>query len=223
MPTYINNLLTNKWVLNIVLIVSVFNLIGYLVIGNTQAIIFYILFACITYVFSKNMILVLGIPLVLINFVIAKNKIEGMINNTDATKDSTKDNDSTKDANKDKDKTKDTNKDKEKKEVKTDESFEVGRVKKKAGYNIDYASTVESAYDELNSILGSDGIKQLTSDTQNLMKQQMELTKSMEGMAPLIQSMAPMMKQAQSILGGMGKENNGLNGIMEMAKKFSNK
>ena len=57
----------------------------------------------------------------------------------------------------------------------TDESFEVGRAKRGGGYNIDYASTIEDAYDELNKIIGGDGIQKLTGDTQNLMKQQMQL------------------------------------------------
>ena len=54
------------------------------------------------------------------------------------------------------------------------EDFEVGR-RKNGAAKIDYASTIEDAYDDLNKILGSDGIKRLTDDTQGLMKQQMEL------------------------------------------------
>jgi hypothetical protein len=45
--------------------------------------------------------------------------------------------------------------------------------KKKGGSNrIDYASTLEEAYDNLDSILGGDGIKNLTNDTQKLMSKQ---------------------------------------------------
>ncbi len=101
-----------------------------------------------------------------------------------------------------------------------DESFEVGRSKNR-GYNIDYASTIEDAYDELNKVLGSDGIKKLTTDSQSLMKQQMQLAESMKSMAPMIKSMAPMMQQAKDMLGGMGDGKNGLGGIMEIAKKFT--
>jgi hypothetical protein len=86
-----------------------------------------------------------------------------------------------------------------------DESFEVGRSKKNSsGYNIDYASTIEDAYDQLNSILGSDGIKQLTNDTQGLMKQQMQLAESMKEMGPMIAGMAPLMTQAKGLLRGFG-------------------
>jgi hypothetical protein len=103
-----------------------------------------------------------------------------------------------------------------------DESFEVGRGKKNSqGYNIDYASTVEDAYDELNKILGSDGIKRLTNDTQSLMKQQLQLAESMKSMQPLIAGMAPLMQQAQGLLGSMGGDNGNLGNLANLAKKFS--
>jgi hypothetical protein len=102
-----------------------------------------------------------------------------------------------------------------------DESFEVGRSKKNSqGYNIDYASTVEDAYDELNKILGSDGIKRLTSDTQNLMKQQLQLAESMKSMQPLIAGMAPIMEQAKGLLGNIGDTGN-LGNLSKMVEKFS--
>jgi hypothetical protein len=45
----------------------------------------------------------------------------------------------------------------------------------------------------------------------------------MKSMGPMIQSMAPMMKQAQNMLGGMGEGKEGLGGIMEIAKKLTSK
>jgi len=39
----------------------------------------------------------------------------------------------------------------------------------KKSNRIDYASTVEDAYDDLNKILGSDGMQRLTNDTHKLM------------------------------------------------------
>lgn len=105
--------------------------------------------------------------------------------------------------------------------VNTDESFEVGRNKKNSkGYNVDYASTIEDAYDELNNILGSDGIKRLSDDTQKLMKQQLQLAESMKGMQPLIAGMAPLMEQAKGLLGNMGDGGN-LNELATIAKQFS--
>lgn len=222
----ISKFLTNKWVLNVVSIVAVFNVLGFIVMDNFNSLVYFTVLALAVAYFSKNMIIVLGVPLILVNFAnVAQNKsnTEGMTNKPD---------EHSKVINK-------LNNDKRKLEqatlpgtdaedagatpsnVKTDESFEVGRAKKKGGYDIDYATTVEDAYDDLNKILGSDGIKQLTDDTQNLMKQQLQLAQSMEGMAPLIKGMAPMLEQAKSILGGMGDGKEGLGNIMEIAKKFT--
>jgi flagellum-specific peptidoglycan hydrolase FlgJ len=187
------------------------------VLNDFTSIVYFILFALLLTYFSKNMIIVLGVPLILINLYHPKR--EGMEN---------------KDKNKDKldDKLKInklTDEKQKKAEAKqstddadaqpNEESFEVGRVKK-GGYNIDYASTVESAYDDLNKILGSDGIKSLTDDTQKLMKQQMQLTESMKSIEPFIKNMAPMLQQAQGILGSMNNKD-GLGNIMDMAKKLT--
>jgi hypothetical protein len=98
--------------------------------------------------------------------------------------------------------------------------FEVGR-KKNASSKIDYAATIEDAYDDLNKILGSDGIKNLTEDTQRLMKQQMQLAESMKSMAPIIEKMLPMAEKAKDMMTSMDKDGNGMAGIMDMAKKMS--
>ena len=100
------------------------------------------------------------------------------------------------------------------------QGFESGR-RKNRGNDIDYATTIEDAYDELNNILGSDGIQRLTSDTQGLMKQQMQLAEAMKGMAPVIQSIEPMVKNLQGMMGQMGDGQQGLGNIMDLAKKFS--
>ena len=101
----------------------------------------------------------------------------------------------------------------------TDEAFEVGRAKR-GGSKIDYASTVEDAYDQLNSILGSDGIKSLTSDTQNLMQQQKQLTEAMSQISPLMNNIGPLLKQAQTMMGTM-KSNGGVDQLNQLAKQFN--
>jgi hypothetical protein len=101
------------------------------------------------------------------------------------------------------------------------DSFEVGRSKNGAS-KIDYASTIEDAYDDLNKILGSDGIKRLTSDTQGLMKQQMQLAESMHAMTPLVEGITPMITKMQKMMEGMdGNGEGGLGPIMDIAKKLT--
>jgi hypothetical protein len=213
-------LLTSKIVLNMILVLAILNIIGLIVMNDFTSIVYFILFALLLTYFSKNMIIVLGIPLILINIFKIKKK-EGMENNDDTSDDI---DDTINKLNNEKQKKTDlvvpTDTDDIKEEPTSDESFEVGRAKK-GGYNIDYAATVESAYDDLNKILGSDGIKSLTDDTQKLMKQQLQLTESMKSIEPFIKNMAPMLQQAQGILGSMNTKDGGMSNIMEMAKKLS--
>jgi hypothetical protein len=223
----LNKLLTNKWILNIVFIASLISVLSYIALGNVEAFAFFVVMAVLIGYFSKNMIIILGVPLVLVNLYFfnkskSKNGKEGLENNTDSTM--AKKNLQTKvidNLNSDKRAQDSTPITPPVLDNKTDESFEVGRPKKSGGYDIDCASTIEDAYDELNKILGSDGIKRLTDDTQGLMKQQAQLAESMKSMGPLIQGMAPMMKQAQAILGDMGGDKEGLGSIMNMAKKLA--
>ena len=76
---------------------------------------------------------------------------------------------------------------------------------------VDYASTIEDAYGDLSKILEGNGIKQLTSDTQKLMQQQMELANAMKSMSPLLE-------QAKGLLQGFDMKN--LGGIASLAKSF---
>ena len=65
---------------------------------------------------------------------------------------------------------------------------------KSLGPRLDYASTMEAAYDNLDKMLGGDGIKQLTSDTQKLMAQQQQLFNTMNQMAPMLESAQNMLQ-----------------------------
>ena len=57
--------------------------------------------------------------------------------------------------------------------------------KKSKETRIDYGTTLEDAYDDLSKILGGDGVNKLTNDTQNLMRQQLQLAEAMSSMGPL--------------------------------------
>jgi len=188
----LSEFLTNKWVLNIVAVLSILNIIGYISIGNLNAVLFYIIFAVLIRYFSKNMTIVLGVPLIIINLFSFKGiMIEGMDNKDHANKDDKK---------KDVKKETDTSDTSEPKEDTTQQGFETGRRKNK-GHNIDYATTVEDAYDDLNNKLGSDGIERLTADTQKLIEKQMKLAKTMEGMSKLVENIEPVIGQLQKIIG----------------------
>ena len=223
----LSNLLTSKVVLTIIFWLSLTNIIGYLIYNRFDVVVFFVLISVIITYFSKNMIIILGVPLILVNLsVLGKNRFKEGLEGQTAEKD-------------------DKDKEKEKKvdgsqpavitpldvnqpttqrvdtEVKTEkpDSFEVGRNKNKSKYNVDYAATIEDAYDELNNILGSDGIKNLTSDTQNLMKQQKQLTEAMSQIGPLMQNVGPLLDQAKNMMGSMQNQG-GMDQLNKMAAQF---
>lgn len=195
----ISYFLTNRLVLNIVAFLAFFNVIGYLVIGNTHAALYFIIFAVIVRLFSKNMTIVLGIPLIIINLLAIRESmmIEGMENNDmyDEGNDKTMIDKIVKD-NKDKPSQKtsqglpmqpieeidDSLSDNNAQSTGTEQQgFQTGQRKNRG--NIDYAATVDDAYEEENNIIGSE---QLAADTQKLMKQQLQLARAVENMTPML-------------------------------------
>jgi hypothetical protein len=217
----VSKFLTNKLVLHIVSFLALFNVIGYMVIGHYNCVFSFILLALLIRYFSKNMIVVLGIPLLLVNIMALNNNnsyYEGLENNK-------KDEEPKKES---KEKTaEDSNVDaageRNIKSKNEDESFEVGRSKNR-GHKIDYATTIEEAYDQLNSILGKDGIKSLTADTERLMNQQKNLAGSLKDMGPLMEKMAPMMEQMEGMMKTFDTGNKNdvmgkVSGMLESLKK----
>lgn len=56
------------------------------------------------------------------------------------------------------------------------------------GKRVDYAATLEMAYDNLNNMVGDKGMKGLTEETKKLVGQQKELMGALNGMAPVLQN-----------------------------------
>jgi hypothetical protein len=216
--------LTNRWVLNIVSIIALFNVIGYMIIGDFNTVLYFIIIAVLVRYFSKNMIVVLGIPLIIVNFMSLKRNsyMEGMENNESTSKESDTANTTTTTTNPSTSTTTTTTTEPASSTGKKD-AFEVGHPKN-GKYKIDYASTIEEAYDQLNSILGADGIKSLTDDTQRLLEQQTQLAGSLKNMGPMIEKMGPMVKSLTSMVeqfdtnGSNGEVMKNINSIVENLK-----
>jgi hypothetical protein len=82
----------------------------------------------------------------------------------------------------------------------------------KTGNRIDYASTLEQAYDNIENIIGEDGVRGLTDQTKSLMNQQKELMNNMKDIEPLLKSAQGFMEQMTG--------NGGLSGISKILKGF---
>lgn len=248
----LSKVLTNKYVLYVVVFFTMINLFGYLAIGNVNALFYFALIGVITRFFSKNMIIVLLSALLLSNLlIVGQNYSEGFTSDSTGEKstDSKKvskdpktntSNASVYDTISEDDQTllstvdtpvatddtsltvtdntsltvtdntplmvtDNTNSTNNTPVTVTDEPFEVGvNNNNKNNYRVDYASTIEDAYGQLNQILGSEGIKRLTDDTQNLLKQQIQLADAMKSMGPLISNMAPLIEQTKGLMNGIG-------------------
>ena len=217
-PKTLSNLITNKYVLYLVAGFAFFNVFSYMALGNINAVIFFILAGYIMTFFSKNMIIILAVPLILTNLLMVGMKIKEGLEN----------------ANEDKDKKKLDNvilplqentegDETQSEEFKTQKQpveysdVDYGDNKKKGkttGTRLDHGATVENAYDTLNKIIGGPGFSKMTDDTKRLMEQQQKLAQSMEQFGPMLDSIKPFLEKAQGLLGNMD-----IKGIAEMANK----
>lgn len=89
----LNTLLKDKNVLRLVVILSIFNLLGYVMVKDVTVVIFFLLVGYLTTYFSKNMIVVLLVAIVFSNlFAFYRNtefkekRTEGMANENKSTK-----------------------------------------------------------------------------------------------------------------------------------------
>ena len=216
MPSSVSKLLTNRYVLYLVALLALFNVIGYMLMDKTQIVILFVLIGYLMTHFSKNMVIVLLVPLVLVNLLnsgmmMKEGFSEG--NTTMGGPDSTsKPAAESQAATEQKSASKSEPASKSESAAptpKTEEFASAGG--RKGASRVDMGSTLEQAYDDLNSVLGSDGIKNLTADTQNLMKQQLHLAEAMKDMGPLMQ-------QAQSMLKSLNID--GIGDLPSLIKKF---
>lgn len=209
----INGLLHNKLVLYATAIFTLVNIFGYMMMNCTYTIAFFALTAFVTSMFTKNMIIILGGSLAITNTfmvckVVKENFADGYV---EGFKGKGK-----------KEGMKEGNEEDKKESMKEDneqvvtEGVDTKQEQMTVGYKkdnrLDYAATVEEAYDDLDKILGADGIKNLTNDTEKLVKQQQQL-------AGLMKNMGPMVGQVKEMMQSMG----GSEGMQQMMGKLSSK
>jgi hypothetical protein len=198
-------------VLYLTLFVAIMHIIGYIAIGNEDAIIFFVVIGILSTFFSNNMIIILVIAIVATNVFLTRNVVqEGLENNIKKKKREylTK------------------QQQKELAEEKTEE-FTQQNIKpsqpapvteseedEAIGHRIDYASTLEQAYDNLQQMLGPDGINGLSKETKNLVFQQKSLMKNLNDMAPVL-------KTAKETLDTMSGDLPNLDKIKSLMGSFS--
>lgn len=183
---------------------AITQLVLFLSYGKVRIIMAFFIVATIVRLFTRNLVAILGAPMLITAALYLGNATrEGMETKTPPEKDATKA----------KPEGKMASKPTKTPAPKTMDGFSGGSAAHK---DVDYAATIEGAYDELNAILGSDGIQKLTSDTQHLMQQQMQLAEAMKSMGPMMKSLTPMVEQLKGMMG-----DEGMASMMKMAKRVT--
>lgn len=79
---------------------------------------------------------------------------------------------------------------------------------------LDYAATIEDSYQNLDKMLGTDSIQNLTKDTKDLMQQQQKLFDTMQNMVPVLQGAQSMLQKFD--IGGLTKSLTNMGGVSGM-------
>ncbi len=236
-----SKLLTNKYFLYFMVFLAASNVLNYLVTNRLRAFTFFVLVSLLTYQFSKNMAVVLLVAVLSTNFLMSNNRLFEGLENQDASKALSNIEDKDKEiaeaipavkkatdvsnVKKDSDSKQDgPGKVVDSNNVDLNASEEDGptgagqsisskktKTSEKIGPRLDYAATIEESYKNLDSLLGSESIQQLTTDTQKLMKQQQTLFDTMQNMVPVLQGAQNLLKDFK--IDGLSDSLKGISGL----------
>ena len=235
-------ILKNKYVLYVLLVLAIINVLGYVALQDYDSLALFVAIGVLSTYFSKNMAVNLLLAIVVTSLIaVNKRVVEGMENKEDDEVEE-----------KPKKKKKKPKKEGMSFACETGTSCPEGATctqqsdcttssfqnnvppsspaavdeddDEAVGDRIDYAATMEQAYDNLQTMLGDDGIKSITSETKKLVNQQKDLMKTLN-------SMAPVLNTAKETLSGMDLPNIGemgnllkkLNGSAPDLKKLGKK
>lgn len=209
-------LLNDKRVLYVVLFLAITNLVGYLMTKNYTAVLFFLLICIFVRFLNHNKTIILASALIATTLAIGGKMIkenfeEGPAkkksSSQPAKKDSTVKESSSSEKPVSKSGMANIHDDDKEGEHSLDNQEKMASGKKS---QLDYAGTVESAYDNLDKLLSSDALKNMGLDTQRLAEKQKKLMGS-------IKNLEPMMNQANDLLKSLD-----MSGINNMMSKISN-
>ena len=206
-------ILKNKYVLYVLLVLAIINVLGYVGLQDYDSLALFVAVGVLSTYFSKNLAVNLLLAIVVTSLIaVNKRVMEGMKNKEDdeekprkkkKKKEGMKEANNASDCNQDEDcpsgkkcnsgQCVDTfqNNVPPSSPASVDEDDD-----ETVGDRIDYAATMEQAYDNLQTMLGDDGIKSITTETKKLVSQQKDLMQTLN-------SMAPVLNTAKETLSGM--------------------
>ena len=186
-------ILKNKYVLYVLLVLAIINVLGYVALQDYDSLALFVAVGVLSTYFSKNMAVNLLLAIAVTSLIaVNKRVVEGMKNKEADDECPTG---QRCDANRCVTTFQNNVPPSSPASVDEDDDEAVGD-------RIDYAATMEQAYDNLQTMLGDDGIKSITSETKKLVNQQKDLMKTLN-------SMAPVLNTAKETLSGMDLPNIG--------------
>ena len=222
----LKDLLKNKYVLYAVVFFSLFHVIGYLGVKDFDSLTFFIATGYLSTFFSKNMIVNLVTAIVATNIFFVGNRVREGFESPSAEEDDNADaslQDAINQLQSGDASSPSTNEAYSQMNIARSRAAALspsGNTDESVGNRIDYATTLEQAYDNLQNMLGEDGMKGLTNQTKHLVKQQKSLVESLQSIAPALQGAKETMAALQEGMPAMGN----LNGMIEqMTDTFKNK
>lgn len=220
-----NKLVNNKIVLYIVALICLFDILGYIMRYEFSAVLFFYLIGMITFNYTKNMTVVLGTALLMTSLMhLIRNMMgfkEGMKGNKEENSE-----DGEEGGEKDEEEGEAEEAEEEEEEKEEREEFKNKKKKsKKSGYQnkmklnpgmynspnkeqiskqLGKAGQMEKAYDNLDKMIGQEGIKSISSHTKKLVKQQNDLMKDLKDITPTLnEAVGAISKLDLSKLGNM--------------------
>lgn len=207
----IKSLLRDKNVLYIVAFLAATNVLSYLMAGNYESIVFFGVVGYLATYYSKNMIVILLISMLATNLILGtrmlKRNVEAMDNKR---KEEVKEEEETPSHpfSGDSSPGKITSE-----QMLSNKNAKATKSKEKMQPNIDYAATLEQAYDNLDNLIGQDGIKKMGEQTERLATKQKELMQNIEAMGPMLQKAGSLLESMP--LEGLGNLQNTVNNALK--------
>jgi hypothetical protein len=207
----IKSLLRDKNVLYIVAFLAATNVLSYLMAGNYESIVFFGVVGYLATYYSKNMIVILLISMLATNLILGtrmlKRNVEAMDNKR---KEEVKEEEETPSHpfSGDSSPGKITSE-----QMLSNKNAKATKPKEKMQPNIDYAATLEQAYDNLDNLIGQDGIKKMGEQTERLATKQKELMQNIEAMGPMLQKAGSLLESMP--LEGLGNLQNTVNNALK--------
>ena len=207
----IKSLLRDKNVLYIVAFLAATNVLSYLMAGNYESIVFFGVVGYLATYYSKNMIVILLISMLATNLILGtrmlKRNVEAMDNKR---KEEVKEEEETPSHpfSGDSSPGKITSE-----QMLSNKNAKATKTKEKMQPNIDYAATLEQAYDNLDNLIGQDGIKKMGEQTERLATKQKELMQNIEAMGPMLQKAGSLLESMP--LEGLGNLQNTVNNALK--------